>query len=145
VMIHPDFQYDPTKACEMIAPIIAGTADMVMGSRFMQNDPRKCGMVWWRYYGNKLLTFLQNIVLGTRLSECHSGYRAYSRKLLLAVPYRTFSDHFVFDAQMVASVARHSMRIGEVSVPVRYQPGSSSISFVASVRYGLSTLRTLLR
>ena len=144
VMLHPDFQYDPANISGMIGPIRDGECDMVIGSRFMTEDPRKNGMHWWRYYGNRLLTFLQNLALGTHLSECHSGYRAYSRTLLENVPYHAFSDRFAFDSQMIASVARKGFRIGEEPISARYFPDSSSITFGSSVRYGLSTLLTLL-
>jgi|SRR3989344_908985 len=144
VMIHPDFQYDPSKVQQMIAPLREGAADMVIGSRFLNGNPRRQGMDWWRCCGNRLLTSLQNAVLGTSLSECHSGYRAYTRALLETVPYRRFSDDFSFDSQMIAVVARRRMRITEVAIPVRYASDSSSISFCKSVRYGLATLKTLL-
>ncbi|SRR3989339_699639 len=143
VMIHPDFQYDPSRVPQMIAPLRGGTADMVIGSRFLDGDPRQEGMDWWRYCGNRLLTGLQNAVLGTSLSECHSGYRAYTRALLETVPYRRFSDDFSFDSQMIAAVARRRMRIAEVAIPVRYASDSSSISFCKSIHYGLATLKTL--
>lgn len=144
VMIHPDLQYDPALAAEMTRPIVEGACDMVMGSRFLHADPRRSGMPSWRYYGNRALTSCQNLCLGTRLSEAHSGYRAYSRALLQSVPFHQFSDDFVFDAQMVAAVARCRLRIGEVAIPTRYDTESSSISFRRSVRYGLGTLLTLL-
>jgi glycosyltransferase involved in cell wall biosynthesis len=144
IMIHPDFQYDPSRVPEMTAPLIAGKADMVMGSRFLHEDPRKSSMVWWRYFGNRFLTAVQNLVLGAKLSECHSGYRAYTADLLRTIPYNAFSNDFVFDSQMIAAVARKKLRIAEVSIPVRYLSDSSSISFRRSVRYGLTTLLTLL-
>lgn len=144
VMIHPDFQYDPTYVPHLVRPLKEGTADLVMGSRFMNNDPRRGGMVWWRYFGNRFLTTMQNMVLGTTLSEGHSGYRAYTRDLLLKIPYQTFSDNFVFDAQLLVAVAKLRGRIAEVPIPTRYTSDSSSISFRRSVRYGLATLQTLL-
>ncbi len=143
VMLHPDFQYDPSRVPQMIGPIEEGRADMVIGSRFLQSDPRTGGMAWWRYYGNRFLTTVQNGILKTRLSECHSGYRAYSRALLQSVPYQTFSDRFVFDSQMISAAARRNFAIAEVAIPVRYLSDSSSISFTQSVRYGASTLLTL--
>ena len=143
VMLHPDFQYDPSRVPHMIEPIASGNADMVIGSRFLQSDPRTGGMVWWRYYGNRFLTTLQNGILKTRLSECHSGYRAYSRVLLQSVPYHTFSDRFAFDSQMISATARRKFSIAEVAIPARYLSDSSSISFAQSVRYGASTLLTL--
>ena len=144
VMIHPDFQYDPSYIPQMIKPIVEGKADFVMGSRFKDQDPRKQGMDWWRYLGNRFLTTTQNLVLGTNLSECHSGYRAYSRKLLETIPYNTFSDDFVFDSQMVASVAKHKFKFAETTIPTRYAQESSSIPFFASVKYGLATLKSLI-
>lgn len=143
IMIHPDFQYDPAYVPQMIAPVLKGDADMVLGSRFINADPRSSGMPAWRYFGNRFLTTAQNAVLGTALSEGHSGYRAYSRRLLSAIPWQQFSDDFVFDSQMLAAVARLSLRIQEVAIPTRYTSESSSISFPAAVRYGLATLRAL--
>lgn len=89
VMIHPDFQYDPSYVPPMLEPLITNQADFVLGSRFLQNDPRTSGMVWWRYWGNRLLTVAQNHILKLTLSECHSGYRAYRRQLLEKIPYDT--------------------------------------------------------
>lgn len=143
IMIHPDFQYDPSYVPRMVAPILAGTADFVLGSRFLRQDPRTGGMDWWRYLGNRFLTSLQNRALGTHFSECHSGYRAYSRTLLEMIPFNTFSDNFVFDSQMIVAVARRHFRVAEVAIPARYAHESSSIPFRDSVRYGLATLRTL--
>lgn len=144
IMIHPDFQYDPTYLPRMLAPIIEGRADFVSGSRFLKGDPRQQGMVWWRYWGNRFLTTMQNLVLGLHLSEGHSGYRAYSRKLLQRVVYQTFSNTFVFDSEMLAAVARSGFVICEVPIPTRYTAESSSIAFWPSVLYGLLTLKTLL-
>lgn len=144
VMIHPDFQYDPEYVPQMIEPIVEGQADLVLGSRFLSADPRSGGMVWWRYWGNRLLTTLQNMALGIHLSEGHSGYRAYSRKLLETVPFERFSNDFVFDGQMIVAAVKHKFRIAEVAIPTRYEPDSSSVPFSASVRYGLEIIKTLL-
>lgn len=143
IMIHPDFQYDPRHVPQMIAPIASGEAEMVMGSRFLAGDPRRSGMVWWRYWGNRFLTTFQNVALKTRLTDGHSGYRAYSRQLLLTVPFQHFSNDFVFDGQMLAAVARGGHRIREVIIPTTYTSESSSIPFWASVKYGLQILGTL--
>lgn len=143
VMIHPDFQYDPQYVPQMIIPILNGNSDIVMGSRFLRADPRQGGMVWWRYWGNRFLTTLQNLVLQTRLSEGHSGYRAYSRRVLETVPMTKFSDDFVFDGQMLVAVATKKFRISEVPIPTRYTSESSSIPFKSSVRYGFAILKTL--
>lgn len=144
VMIHPDFQYDPTYVPQIVAPLIQGQADMVVGSRFVDGDPRQSGMVWWRYWGNRFLTTLQNTRLGISLSDGHSGYRAYHRRLLNRIPYQTFSDDFVFDSEMIVAAARAKAVIKEVMIPTRYTSESSSISFGRSVKYGLATLKTLL-
>lgn len=144
VMIHPDFQYDPAYIPHLVRPLQDGTADMVMGSRFLNSDPRRSGMPQWRYFGNRFLTTLQNKVLGITLSEGHSGYRAYTRHLLTKVPFQGFSDDFVFDSQMLVAVAKLGFRIAEVTIPTRYTSDSSSLSFRGSVRYGFATLATLL-
>ncbi|MDA1169084.1 MAG: glycosyltransferase family 2 protein [bacterium] len=144
IMIHPDFQYDPSYVPKMIEPIKNNTADMVMGSRFLNQDPRKFNMPSWRYWGNRFLTTLQNARLGTQLSEGHSGYRAYSKMLLENIQYQKFSDNFVFDSEMLVAVADKGYRIQEVQIPTRYAQESSSISFSASVRYGFSTIKSLL-
>lgn len=145
IMIHPDWQYDPRCVPEMIKPIVSGEADFVIGSRFLSGNPRAGGMVWWRYLGNRLLTTLQNKVMGTSLSEGHSGYRAYGKKFLENIDYNEFSDDFVFDSQMLVVAARGKYRITEVPIPTRYEDDSSSISFLKSVKYGLLTLMTLRR
>lgn len=102
-------------------------------------------MIWWRYWDNRFLTTLQILSLGTQLSEGHSGYRAYSRQFLESIPYKSFADAFVFDSQILAAAARRHQRIVEVPIPTKYAQETSSISFLASVRYGLSTLLTLLK
>lgn len=145
VMIHPDWQYDPKCVPNMIKPIVSGEADFVIGSRFLNADPRQGGMVWWRYLGNRLLTTLHNKVMDVNLSEGHSGYRAYSRKFLEKIDFNEFSDDFVFDSQMLAVATRAKYRITEVPIPTRYEDDSSSISFLKSVRYGLLTLMTLVK
>ena len=144
VMIHPDFQYDPARAPELVQPIIRGEADVVIGSRFLSGHPVRDGMDWWRYVGNRFLTTVQNVVLRAHLSECHSGYRAYHRRVLEAIPFQTFSDSFVFDSEMIAAIAAAKLRVQEVPIPTRYTSDSSSISFWAAVRYGFATLGTLL-
>ena len=144
IMIHPDFQYDPQYVPQMIAPVLSGKADMVLGSRFLHNDPRASGMVWWRYWGNRFLTTMQNKVLHLHLSEGHSGYRTYSRRCLTTISWQGFSNAFVFDAQMIKAVAKKGLPIVEVEVPTSYTSESSSISLLSSIRYGLQTLASLL-
>jgi glycosyltransferase involved in cell wall biosynthesis len=144
VMLHPDYQYDATRIPELIAPLVAGEADMMLGSRFL-GDPLAGGMPRWKYLANRFLTGLENRVFGLGLSEYHSGFRAYSRSLLESIDYHVNSDDFVFDQQLVSQVVLAGMRIGEIAVPTRYFTEASSVNFRRSVVYGLGTLRTLQR
>ena len=146
VMLHPDYQYDATRIPALIAPIAAGDADLMLGSRFL-GDPLAGGMPRWKYVSNRFLTILENIAFGLHLSEYHTGLRAYSRRLLEAIPYRLNSNDFVFDQELVAQVVAAGMRdrIGEIGVPTRYFEEASSVNFRRSVIYGLSTLRVVLR
>jgi glycosyltransferase involved in cell wall biosynthesis len=145
VMLHPDYQYDPTLLPELVAAVETGQADVVLGSRFLYRNALEQGMPWWKYLGNRFLTAIENLVLGLKLSEYHTGYRAYSRRVLEEVPFLLNSDRFVFDQEMLVQAVHLGFRIKEVSVPTRYFPEASSASFVASVAYGLSILFLLGR
>jgi len=140
VMLHPDYQYDPTLIPDMVAPIQKGEADLVLGSRLLGVDGRKYGMPAYKYFANKFLTYVENKVMGTQLSELHTGYRAYSRRLLTTIPYLRNSDDFVFDSQVLFQAVAFGFNIAEISVPCRYMPEASSINFFRSLKYGLSTL-----
>jgi glycosyltransferase involved in cell wall biosynthesis len=143
VMLHPDYQYDATRIPQLVAPILAGDADLMLGSRFL-GDPLAGGMPRWKFISNRFLTGLENLAFGLHLSEYHTGLRAYSRKLLETIPYAMNSDDFVFDQELVAQVvAVGGMRIGEIAVPTRYFEEASSVGFKRSVVYGLSTLRVV--
>ena len=145
VMLHPDYQYDATRIPDLIAPIVRGEADLMLGSRFL-GDPLAGGMPRWKYASNRILTELENAAFGLRLSEYHTGLRAYSRRLLEAIPYGLNSDDFVFDQELIAQVvAAGGLPIGEVAVPTRYFEEASSVGFRRSVVYGLSTLRVVAR
>ena len=146
VMLHPDYQYDATRIPALIDPILRGDADLMLGSRFL-GDPLAGGMPRWKFVSNRFLTILENAAFGLRLSEYHTGLRAYSRHLLETIPYRLNSDDFVFDQELVAQVVAAGMRrrIGEIGVPTRYFDEASSVNFRRSVVYGLSTLRVVLR
>lgn len=136
VMLHPDYQYDPKAVPLLIAPILAGDADMTFGSRFAGlSDPRAGGMPLYRYVGNRTTTILQNVMLGTRFTEMHSGMRAYTRRCLLSLPFLSYSDDFLFDAQFLVDAVTLGQRIVEVPIPTRYTKESSSISIRRSVRY----------
>ncbi|HLJ69055.1 MAG TPA: glycosyltransferase family 2 protein [Chloroflexota bacterium] len=142
VMLHPDNQYDATRVPSMIAPIVAGQADMVLGSRLLagRRAALEGGMPIWKYVSNRFLTIVENAAFGTRLSELHTGYRAYNRKLLETIPFELNSNDFVFDTEVIAQAVGHGFRIAEVSVPTRYFPEASSVGFGRSVVYGLKTL-----
>src|SRR4029077_12221123 len=145
VMLHPDYQYDPTLLPEVVAPIKAGEADIVLGSRFLSGSALKQGMPWWKVLGNKFLTKLENWTLGLNLSEYHTGYRAFSRRALEEIPFSLNSDKFVFDQEMLVQAAHLGFRIKEVPVPTKYFPEASNASFVDSTIYGLSILFLLTR
>jgi glycosyltransferase involved in cell wall biosynthesis len=145
VMVHPDYQYDPTLLPELVRPIAEGEADVVLGSRLLGSDPRKQGMPWWKYLANRFLTGVENRVFGLRLAEYHTGYRAYRREALEGVNIELNSDSFVFDQEIVAQFVAIGLRIAEVPVPTRYFAAASSASFLQSSRYGLSILWLLGR
>jgi glycosyltransferase involved in cell wall biosynthesis len=145
VMLHPDYQYDATRIGPLVAPIVTGEADLMLGSRFL-GDPLAGGMPRWKWLSNRFLTALENRAFGLSLSEYHTGLRAYSRKLLEVIDYHRNSDDFVFDQELIAQVvAAQGLRIGEVAVPTRYFAEASSVGFGRSVVYGLSTLRVVVR
>jgi glycosyltransferase involved in cell wall biosynthesis len=145
VMVHPDYQYDPTLLPELIRPIEEGKADVVLGSRLMGKSPMSQGMPWWKYVSNRFLTALENWVFGLKLSEYHTGYRAYKSTVLESVNLMMNSDKFVFDQEIIAQMVNGGFRIDEVPVPTRYFREASSASFVNSCIYGLSILVVLVR
>jgi glycosyltransferase involved in cell wall biosynthesis len=144
VMVHPDYQYDPRMVTAMAGMIASGIYDMVIGSRILGGGALEGGMPVWKYVANRLLTLFENLLLGAHLSEYHSGYRAYSRVLLDALPWQGNSDDFVFDNEIIAQTIVAGFRIGEVSVPTRYFAEASSIGFARAVRYGLGVVGTTL-
>jgi len=145
VMLHPDGQYDPAIIPNLCRVIEDGEADIVLGSRWLGLDPAKAGMPWWKRLGNRFLTSAENRVLGLQLSEYHTGYRAYSRRFLEAIPFLENSNDFVFDTQVLIQAATFGFRIGEVPAIGKYHADASSISFSTSTVYGLKTLGALIR
>lgn len=145
IMLHPDYQYDPRKIPEMVAPILSGEADIVLGSRFLGGGALKGGMPMYKFISNRMLTTTQNLVLGTNLSEFHTGYRAYSRKFLERVPFLRNSLAFTFDAEILCQAVFFGFKISEIGVETRYFPEASSINFWNSVKYGFGVLNSLLR
>jgi len=142
VMVHPDYQYDPTLLPQLIAPIVRGEADVVLGSRLKAGSALAQGMPWWKYVANRALTWLENRVFGLALSEYHTGYRAFRREVLETVNFWMNSDGFIFDQEIIAQVVAAGFRIGEIAVPTRYFPEASSAGFWASTVYGLRILST---
>jgi glycosyltransferase involved in cell wall biosynthesis len=146
VMLHPDGQYEPELIPRMVEPILRGEADMVLGSRLVEPGAwRTSGMPRYKYLANRALTIMENKVLGTEFSELHTGYRAFSRRLLLTVPFLRNSIDFVFDSEMVMQAVHFGFRIVEVPARTRYFPEASSASFGQSVVYGIKTLGAATR
>lgn len=142
VMLHPDYQYPPRLILPLASLVASGMYEVALGSRILGGGALRGGMPLYKYVGNRFLTMLQNILLGQKLSEYHTGYRAFSRRVLQTLPLGENRDDFIFDNQMITQAAYFGFRIAEVTCPTSYGPDSSSISFVASVRYGLGVLRT---
>jgi glycosyltransferase involved in cell wall biosynthesis len=140
VMLHPDYQYTPRLLAPMIGMITDGPYDVVLGSRILGGGARKGGMPLYKYVSNRALTLVQNLLAGAKLSEYHTGYRAFSRKVLESLPLAENSDGFVFDNQMLAQILHAGYAIGELSCPTAYFEEASSIDFRSSVRYGLGVL-----
>lgn len=145
VMLHPDYQYTPKLLAPMIGMITDGPFDAVLGSRILGGSALAGGMPLYKYVANRLLTGLQNLLSGAKLSEYHTGYRAFSRRVLQALPLLENSDDFVFDNQMLAQVIYSGFRIGEISCPAAYFEEASSINFRRSLRYGIGVLGTSLQ
>jgi glycosyltransferase involved in cell wall biosynthesis len=144
IMVHPDYQYTPLLIPAMASLIGNGLYHCVLGSRILGNYALKGGMPIWKYISNRLLTFVENLLIGAKLSEYHTGYRAFSRQLLELLPLAENSNDFVFDNQMLAQIAWHGYTIAEVSCPTKYFPEASSINFRRSVKYGFGCLGTAL-
>jgi glycosyltransferase involved in cell wall biosynthesis len=142
VMVHPDYQYTPLLVTAMASMIAYGVYDVVIGSRILGGTARSGGMPLYKYVSNRALTFWQNLFTGAKLSEYHTGYRAFSRRVLETLPLLENSDDFVFDNEMLTQCVHFGFRIGEVSCPAKYFPEASSINFARSVRYGLGVLAT---
>lgn len=146
VMVHSDFQYDPTLVRPMAEKVASGEADVCFGSR-MHNpgDARRGGMPWWRFVANKALTVLEDAFFKLGLTEYHTGYRAYGRELLERIPFEHNSDNYVFDTEMFAEINLGRFQVAEIPIPTRYSDDSQSPNFYKSVEYGLMTLQVIWR
>lgn len=145
VMVHPDYQYSPRLVTAMASMITSGHYDVVLGSRILGGGALKGGMPYYKYVSNRILTALENVILGVKLSEYHTGYRAFSRLVLEKLPLESNSDNFVFDNEMLAQTIYFGFRIGEISCPTKYFPEASSISLWPSIRYGVGVLATIFK
>jgi hypothetical protein len=144
-MLHPDYQYTPKLIPAMATLIAYGEFDAVLASRILGTGALRGGMPLYKYIANRFLTLIENLLLGQKLSEYHTGYRAFSREILERLPLDRNSDDFVFDNQMLAQIVWFGYRIGEVSCPTKYFNDASSISFRRSVKYGFGVLATALK
>jgi glycosyltransferase involved in cell wall biosynthesis len=145
VMLHPDYQYSPKLMPAMAGMVASGHFDAVLGSRILGVGAIAGGMPIWKYVANRFLTATENVLLGYKLAEYHTGYRAFSRRLLETLPLEENSDDFVFDNQMIAQAVWFGFQIGEISCPARYFPEASSINFRRSMKYGFGVLGTALQ
>lgn len=145
IMVHPDYQYTPLLVTAMASMVAYGVYDVVLGSRIIGGGALRGGMPRWKYVSNRFLTAFENLFLGIKLSEYHTGYRAFSRQVLTELPLIENSDDFVFDNQVLAQCAFFGFRIGEVSCPTKYFGEASSINFRRSVTYGFGVLATALK
>jgi len=145
IMVHPDYQYTPKLIPAMASMIGNGLYHCVLGSRILGGYALKGGMPWWKYIANRFLTLAENILTGAKLSEYHTGYRAFSRQLIEQLPLKQNSDDFVFDNQMLAQILWSGYTIAEVSCPTRYSPEASSINLTRSIKYGFGCLNTALK
>ena len=144
VMLHPDYQYPPKLITAMAGLITSGSFDVVLGSRILGNKAIKGGMPLYKYIANRVLTLLENIIIGEKLSEYHTGYRAFSKEALKKLPILENSDDFVFDNQMLLQAFYFGLKVGEITSPSAYTNESSSINFSRSVIYGLGVLKTAI-
>lgn len=145
IMVHPDYQYTPLLVTAMASMVAYGVYDVVLGSRIIGGQALRGGMPFYKYVANRFLTAFENLFLGVKLSEYHTGYRAFSREVLTALPLLENSDDFVFDNEVVAQCVFFKFRIGEVSCPTKYFAEASSINFSRSVKYGLGVVATTLQ
>jgi len=145
IMLHPDYQYTPKLLIAMASLVAIGLYDIVLGSRILGGGALKGGMPLYKYISNRILTFIQNLALGAKLSEYHTGYRAFSRKVLMELPLEENSNDFVFDNQILAQAIYCGYTIGEISCPTKYFKEASSINFKRSLIYGIGVLKTSMQ
>jgi len=144
IMLHPDYQYTPKLIPVIVEMLLTDEYDVVLASRILGGRALKQGMPVYKYFFNRILTFIQNLLLGAKLSEYHTGYRAYKKDVLLAIPFELNSDGFVFDNELIAQIIYKGFNVGEITCPTKYEADSSSINFYDSLIYGLGCIRVSL-
>jgi len=144
VMLHPDYQYTPKLISPMVYLLESGEFDVVLGSRILGGKALKGGMPIYKYISNRVLTLIQNLLLGAKLSEYHTGYRAYTRRVLESIDWQDNSDDFVFDNQLLSQILYRGFRVAEVTCPSKYFREASSIGFLAGIEYGVGCLKTAI-
>jgi glycosyltransferase involved in cell wall biosynthesis len=145
IMLHPDYQYSPRLVTAMASMIVSGHYDIVLGSRILGGNALKGGMPLYKYIANRFLTFIENLILGVKLSEYHTGYRAFKREVLETLPLEENSNDFVFDNEILAQAVYFGFKIGEISCPTKYFEDASSVNFIRSVKYGFGVILTTIR
>lgn len=145
IMVHPDYQYSPRLVTALASLVASGEYDIALGSRILGGQAMKGGMPFYKYVSNRILTLIDNMALGVKLSEYHTGFRAFNRKVLETLPLEENSCDFVFDNEMLVQAVYFGFRIGEISCPTKYFKNASSINFIRSVKYGLGVLSTLMK
>ncbi len=142
IMLHPDYQYTPKLIPAMAYLLVSGEYDVVLGSRILGGKALQGGMPLYKYISNRILTFIQNLLTGVKLSEYHTGYRGSKKEVLQSIPFQNNSDDFVFDNELLLQILYRGYRVGEITCPARYFPEASSIDFKRSIRYGLGCIKT---
>jgi glycosyltransferase involved in cell wall biosynthesis len=145
IMLHPDYQYDPRLITAMSSLIVENVYDVVIASRILGGNTIKNGMPIYKYIFNRILTFIENLIINEKISEYHTGYRAFSKKVLQSLSLEKNSNNFIFDNQILLQILFLNFRVGEISCPTRYEDDSSSISFLQSLKYGFGVLKTALQ
>lgn len=145
IMLHPDYQYTPKLIPAMVFLLVSGEFDVVLGSRILGGKAMSGGMPAYKYFSNRVLTFIQNLLMGAKLSEYHTGYRAFTRTVLETIPLDNNSDNYVFDNQMLSQILYAGFRVGEITCPAKYFPQASSINFFRSLTYGIGCLKTAIQ
>jgi len=144
IMLHADYQYTPKLIPAMVEMLLTGEFDAVLASRILGGQAIRQGMPVYKYYSNRILTLIQNLLLGAKLSEYHTGYRAYTKEVLSSIPFESNSNGFIFDNELISQIIYKGFNVGEITCPTKYEADSSSINFLNSITYGLGCIKVSL-